>query len=246
MMARRSSPPKIEPDSMGGEKHSHPSYAVVAFHRCSGNIDLFDSSIQHRYFIEMVISTATKRVDGHHTSIFADKQLVAVRMSETQFARAITAMNMGSGSPCTLSRFNGESFDEPEREDNRGRHKELIQDRLKGALAGNEALAAKIREWREAKHRPTMKEMDELIGGLERSSQHFESNMSHYARGFTEHMEEVVDEAKADIECHLLSSANRLSVTAPKLPAIESDDSIGKVGMRSDGRYSDSYDPNNP
>ncbi len=222
-MARRSSPPRIEPETngLGGDKYSHPSYAVVSFHRCSGDVDLFDSAIQHQYFIEMTIATATKRVDGAYKSVYPDKQLVAVRMSETQFARAITAMNMGSGSPCTLSYFNGERFDEPEREDSLGRHKELIRDRLEGALTGNEAIATKIREWRAAKHRPTMKEMDTLADGLERSSQHFALNMAHYAAGFEEHMEEVVDEAKADLECHMLASANRLGISKDELPVLD-------------------------
>lgn len=220
-MPRKYTPPTVEPNAHNGQKFSHPSYAVVQISRVSGRAKLFDSSIEHQHYIALRICRATKHSDGSHDSIFAGERLIEVAMSETQFARAITSMNMGSGSPCTLQSLDGEMVDQPEREDLLNTHKEMVSDELKGVLEAQLALGKQVAEWREQKHRPMLKELDTLSQQLHASAANFEQNMGYYASCFEEHMEKVVDEAKAEIETHMLATAGRLGVERDEFPAIE-------------------------
>lgn len=220
-MTRKYTPPTVEPDDMHGQKFSHPSYAVVQISRVSGAAELFDSSISHQHYITMRICRATKHGDGSHDFIFAGERLIEVAMSETQFARVITSMNMGSGAPCTLQYLDGKMVDQPEREDLLNTHKEMVQDKLTGVLEAQITIGKQVAEWRKQKHRPTLKELDTLAQELHGMAAHFEHNMGYYASCFEGHMEEVVDEAKAEIETHMLATAGRLGVEREELPAIE-------------------------
>jgi len=220
-MPRKYTPPTVEPHEQNGQKFSHPSYAVVQISRVSGQAKLFDSSIAHQHYIALRICRATKHSDGSHDFIFGGKELIEVAMSETQFARVITSMNMGSGSPCTLQHLAGKMVDQPEREDLLNTHKDMVEDKLKGALDSQIAIGRQVAEWRKAKHRPTLRELDDLAQNLHCSAAHFEGNMGYYASCFEGHMEEVVDEAKAEIESHMLATAGRLGLEQDEPPAIE-------------------------
>lgn len=228
-MAKQSSPPTVEPDAQHGQKFSHPSYAVVKINRCSGQVELFDSSFTHQHFISLSISPATKHTDGSHDFIFgSNKDLIEVWMSETQFARAITSMNMGSGSPCTLNRFDGKNVDAPEREDLLNTHTEMVKTKLTEVMDAQSSLGNQIVEWREAGHRPTLKEMDWLASRMHLISSNFASNMAFYAGCFQEHMEAVVDEAKTELETHMLASADKLGLD--KQPVIGFQDKVSANG----------------
>ena len=220
-MPRNYTPPTVEPDAHNRQKFSHPSYAVVQISRVSGKAELFDSSIAHQHYITLRVCRATKHSDGSHDFIFAGERLIEVAMSETQFARVITSMNMGSGAPCTLQSLDGEMVDQPEREDLLNTHKNMVEDKLKDVMESQLAIGKQVAEWRKQKHRPTLKELDTLAQELHCTAAHFELNMGYYASCFEGHMEEVVDEAKAEIETHMLASAGRLGLEQKELPVIE-------------------------
>lgn len=218
---RKRTPPMIEADDMHGQKFTHPSYAVVQISRCSGDTELFDSAMTHQHYISLSIKLAAKHTDGAHDFIFDGKELIEVAMSESQFARVITSMNMGSGAPCTLQRFNGEMIEQPLAEDRLNSHRDMIKGKLGDAMESQAELGAKVARWRSEKHRPTLKEVGELSEKMQASAAHFEANMSYYAGAFEDHMERVVDDAKADVESHLLAITGRLGLDRDELPKLE-------------------------
>lgn len=218
---RKRTPPMIEADNMHGQKFTHPSYAVVNISRCSGDTELFDSAITHQHYISLSIKRASKHTDGAHDSIVGGKELIEVAMSESQFARMITSMNMGSGSPCTLQRYNGELIEQPLAEDRLNSHRDMIRDKLSGVMENQGKLGAKIAQWRADKHRPTLKELDQLAQDMHLVAAHFEMNMSYYAGAFEEHMERVVDDAKTEVESHMLAVTGRLGLDRDELPKLE-------------------------
>lgn len=220
-MARKRTAPMVEADDMHGQKFTHPSYAVVNLHRCSGDTELFDSAMTHQHYIAISIKLASKHTNGAHDFIFGGTELIEVAMSESQFARAITSMNMGSGAPCTLQRYNGEMIDQPEAEDRLNSHRDMVADKLGDAMERQEKLGAQVAKWRAEKHRPTLKELDSLAEELQQASAHFQSNMTYYAGAFEEHMERVVDDAKTEVEAHMLASAGRLGLDRDELPKLE-------------------------
>lgn len=224
-MSVKRTPPMVEPDKHHGSKFTHPSYATLHFSRVSGYSELFDSSFTHHHYIIMRVHRAVKYTDGSHDFIHPGEELIEVAMSESQFARAITSMNMGSGSPCTLQRFNNKSVDQPLAEDRINSHRDMVTSKLDGVMKKQEQLGKMVAKWREDKHRPTMKELEELTGELERAASHFKANMTFYAQCFEEHMERVVDDAKTEIEAHVLASAGKLGVSAEHFPRLTGSDS---------------------
>lgn len=88
-----------------GEKTTHPAYGMLSFSRRSGSkTPLFESSIEHRDTIAMTL-THGDVTRGLNTDWYHGNGIIAeVEMSYSQFAEAITSMNMGSGVPVTVRR----------------------------------------------------------------------------------------------------------------------------------------------
>ena len=214
--------PVITKQEDGKVKREHPSYAVVQVSRVSGKAELFDSSFSHQHFISLSIRPAIKHEDLTHSFIFpTNKEYIEVFMSETQFAQMITSINMGAGSPCTLNRLNNESIPKPDKEDQLNSQREMVAGSLEKVMDRQKGIADQIKKWRDEKHRPTLKELEEIHRDLESAVGNFSNNMSFYANCFEEHMEVTVGKAKAEIESHLLATAGRLGIQDVKPLEIE-------------------------
>lgn len=212
-------PPIATPrtDSVGGMEYNHPAFGTVQLFRTSGRAHLFRSDHPHQYYITLKIATATLHDNHGHEHIYAGKNLIEVCMTESQFARLISSMNMGAGSACTLSRVNGESIPEPLPIDKRKTHMEGIRERLEKKKFQIRDVQAKVEQWRKEKHRPTLTEMDDLIKEMQLAHANFEGNMEYYGRVMEEHLETAVEEAKSDLEAHLLQTSGRLGFTEEEL-----------------------------
>ena len=93
---------KVE-ETQFGTKTSHPSYGTLAFSRRTGGATpLFGSSIEHRDTIAMTLYHADITRGLHEDHVYGNKVIAEVEMSYSQFAEAITSMNMGSGVPVTI------------------------------------------------------------------------------------------------------------------------------------------------
>ena len=104
-------------DPHADHKEIHPAYSVLQLSRVSENAQLFDSEFQHQHFITMRIAPAevTRRLSNNW--IYSNSNsYIEVEMSEAQFATAISSLNNGSGTPCTLKRLLKESIPGIERD----------------------------------------------------------------------------------------------------------------------------------
>lgn len=93
------------------ERVKHPSFANLYIGRsqCSGKQALFGSSIKHHDIINLRISPAFMDRDLNYDRYYAENlPYIEIAMSQSQFAQAITSLNMGAGVPVTLTRLNGE------------------------------------------------------------------------------------------------------------------------------------------
>lgn len=91
-------------DGFFSEKAKHPSYGTLLFNRTTSGEKkpLFGSSIQHRDTICMTLHHASIERGLNRDWIHGDKVIAEVEMSYSQFAEAITSMNVGSGIPVTV------------------------------------------------------------------------------------------------------------------------------------------------
>src|ERR1700679_3718672 len=95
------------------QKIAHESYGFIRASRVQGQTELFDSAINHQHFVAITLGEMTQCRHLYQTWNFAGRELMTVDMSEHQFAQFITSMNSGSGSACTIRRFNGEQRKKP-------------------------------------------------------------------------------------------------------------------------------------
>ena len=82
---------------------NHPSYGMLGFCRTSrSSTHLFGSSIQHKNTIVMTLKHGELNRQLNEDYYFGREVIAEVEMSFSQFAEAITAINVGDGVPCTI------------------------------------------------------------------------------------------------------------------------------------------------
>src|SRR5882672_2554814 len=88
----------------GETKREHPAYAMIGAYRWTGGGNqLFASPIKHNAGVTIRIVEAHEQGDQYVWRQFGQKVICEVNLSEAQWASFVTAMNVGSGVPCTLS-----------------------------------------------------------------------------------------------------------------------------------------------
>lgn len=210
-------PKEIAPagrDEHGDE--AHPAYGMIGATRVSHSPPgkaLFDSDVQHQHYVVLRIDRATRRRDLHrdwvHSSGFG--KIVEVAMSEAQWASMISSMNT-SGVPCTIQRTERDG-DVP-------------------GLDLDSRLDLSHRETREAAHRafdevkeafeaveekPTKANLRALRARIENAP----ANVEYAAKSLTEHAENVVQKARADIEAMAMHKAQELGLDPKTWTPIE-------------------------
>lgn len=97
---------------LSDREETHPAYAQLSFSRQSGgHSNLYGSAIKHQQTITMRIYASKKMTSKYSERYYGENTpIVEVRMSQSQFAQAITSMNQGSGIPVTLESLRGKSI----------------------------------------------------------------------------------------------------------------------------------------
>ena len=140
--------------------------------------------------------------------------LIEIRMSSGQFAEMITSMNIGNGVCCTIERLGINKINPlPEQESRKEFVHRKFEDRMK-------MFANKIRQQqKEAKELVKKKslskeDMRQLQSHLEWLTMEVESNIPFFAKCFQETMDEVVFEAKTEVENAIQHKINTLGLSA--------------------------------
>lgn len=205
---------KVEPYEMPGSpetvKRSHPSYGNLYFSRVSGSAILFDSELNHQHYVTLTISRAQLIEDNTGYRCWPTNELIEVCLSEVQFARAITSLNSGSGTPCTLHHINRQTMPKPPRKRSLlEKHDERLNKFVKDHQDSIEPFIEMIAEWRSKKHRPTLKEMEELMKGLMRCSEYAKGNVEFAHELLVEAADEAVAIAKTEIDGYVHNAVVR-------------------------------------
>jgi hypothetical protein len=181
---------------------------------------LFGSSIKsHHSTIRMTLHPGTWHHDLNKDWYHARAQtLVEVELSATQFAEAITSLNMGGGVPCTIRFLDGWIEDPPDVQTEVERVKTQFGDDLKimaqvmkERRAEIEKLTGKLPEKAREKLRI---ELDVMI-------QQLTSNIPYVLEQFDKASEKVVTAAKHEIEAfamHALQTAGLEAIAEGKIP----------------------------
>lgn len=96
--------PMIKKDALGTYE-IHPAFGsiVVSHPRGGGIAPLFKSHVHNPSCIQISIYNATNRIDYMEETIHpCGKPIATIEMTESQWARFVSSMGIGEGTPCTL------------------------------------------------------------------------------------------------------------------------------------------------
>jgi hypothetical protein len=190
----------------------HPSFGIIGISRIQGHRRLFGSDLTHHQYLAITISTGEEHERyGVAKDQWPGERIIEVFISEAQFGRMISSLNLGGGIPCTighvrmpdsLEEYNdGRVIPEAPREDIRKTQKDKIKEVVNERLERLTSLTKQLADWRSAKHRPTLAELSELINVLQ--TLHLASNFAYFQETMEESMEETISEGRIEFEAQL-------------------------------------------
>lgn len=197
-------------DEYGDE--SHESWIRVTASKISSTgTRLFDSEITHSRFVRVSVHRCTRKRDLNRDWLHNTKLLCEFDMSEAQWGAFVSSFGDGGGVPATLTWLNGHVPSAPfeSRLDESHREVREAADRsLEEIQAAYNDLVIAFNE------NHGKKAVRERIASLGARIGHAPSNMEFAAKSLTEHVENVVTKAKADIEGMVLEAESQAALAA--------------------------------
>lgn len=207
---------KVE-NTQFGTKTSHPSYGTLAFSRRTGgsSTPLFGSSIEHRYTIAMVLYHADITRGLHYDSIYGNKKIAEVEMSYSQFAEAITSMNMGTGVPVTIrwTEMDGR-IPECDFVNKREQFADEFKEKRKETTMASKQIIKDVTKLFNQKKTLTKADKQEILSKLSELSMEIGCNMDFIVDQFNEQMDKTIMEAKGEIESFCQNKINSIASAA--------------------------------
>lgn len=198
-------------------KEKHPSYATLSFSRCSASESkaLFGSSIKHRDTIRMRINRAEIVRNLGRDWIYGNGVIAEVEMSYSQFAEAITAMNVGEGVPVTLRYLSGEEIiEECPFVDKRTQFENEFSEQLKENNTGIDTLINEVVKLFDEKKSFNKADRESIISKLGKIKMDIGCNAEFAFTSFNEQMDKTTMEAKGEVEAFVQNKISSLAQCA--------------------------------
>jgi hypothetical protein len=208
-MAREITEPTL--DDHGEEQH--PAWVLMGASRVqcgpTGAV-LFDSDIRHQHYVVVRLKRCTRKRDLNHDWKHGREDLFEVAMSEAQWASFVSSMNSGEGTPATLT-FD-RTLDDPRVPGMP--HAPRLQVSMDEVHSAAAKAQAKVQEAFAAYQE---KKTVGNLRALEIAISHMTPNMDFAATSLSEHAENVVTRARADIEAYVTAKAKQLGLEPGEL-----------------------------
>ena len=140
--------------------------------------------------------------DSYHSFMSSGRPYIRVAFSPAQFAELITSMNIGSGVPCTIRRIGGErveSIPDEMHVNELDRQKDSFKKQMKELSENLHKAQNRIKELL-ALPKLNKEQKTELQNVLYKGIQDIDSNIPFYMEMFDEATDNIVQEAKAEID----------------------------------------------
>ncbi len=200
-----------------GVRTTHPSYGTLLFSRTSsgGKTPLFGSSIQHRDTICMTLHHASIERGLNRDWIHGDKVIAEVEMSYSQFAEAITSMNIGTGVPVTV-RWTEKDGKIPlcDFVSKREQFEDEFKTQRKNATRVSEELIQEVTELFNQKGTLKKADKEDILRKLNKLKMDIGINTDFIVNQFNEQMDKTVMEAKGEIEAFYQNKVNAIASAA--------------------------------
>ena len=200
---------------MEQEKITHESFGQISIDRVTGvGSQFYGSELPQDNYISIEINHSELNRDLTREWYFPTNQILKLRMTSNQFAELITSLNNGGGVPCTLERIENKSIEQFEKQESR---KEFVHRKFKERM---KEFAIRIRDnQQKAKtiiNKKTLSKQDisDLNFNIDWLTQEITSNIPFFMECFQETMDEVVLEAKTEVENAIQHKINVLGLNA--------------------------------
>lgn len=188
-------------------EETHPSFGQLQISRVTigmggSKANLYGSSIKHNNVIALRIYASRHIIEGDHDWYFENGELIEVWLSPSQFAEAITTLNVGGGVPCTIHSMKGmkDYIETPEMNSKQEQHSEHFKTRMVNFSNRIQALQKNVEESLCGEKVPGKKERQEIAKNIGFVLQEVRNNIPFFETQFKKQMEQTVMEAKAEIE----------------------------------------------
>lgn len=192
-------------DEHGDE--THESWLLIRANHVSSSpgASLFDSEITHQHFITVVVSRCTRKRQLNHDWLHATQVLLDMAMSQAQWGAFVSSFGQGEGVPATLHYLGGQgSVPQAPRESRLEESQREVHDSGQKALAevqaSYDALVEAFETGGKRAQREALRDLGIRMGNAPK-------NMAFAAKSLTEHVENVVTKARADIEAMATAAA---------------------------------------
>lgn len=196
-------------------KDKHESYGMFQFSRVSGGAKaLFGSSIQHKDTITMTLREGEVSRHLNNDYYFGNNEIVQVEMSYSQFAEAITAMNIGTGVPVTIKYIQGKGkMEDCPFVDKKQQYEEEFAEHLEDIKKEASNTINEVKEIFEKKS-IGKGDKEEILKKLQRLESQIGGNTEFIYKQFNEQMDKTVTEAKGEIEAFCQNKMNSIALVA--------------------------------
>lgn len=198
-MTRAIEEPKETGEDHLGKRFAHPAFGQIAASRVHGRTTLYGSDFVHQHFVRVSIGPSELvrglSKDWHHAKL---RGIIEVDMSESQWATFVSSMNVGTGTPCTITTKDGVQVPGfPLRtQDDAFKHE------MRGKLSDSVDRLKELRE-KVSTGNSSAKARNETLTELAMVIQELQSNLPFVADSFDEHVEKKVEAAKAEVHGYM-------------------------------------------
>ena len=200
--------------------YSHPAYGVVTVSRpqCTPGVYLFGSDLSHGHYISVTIQTAELERNLHRDWVFPKGQVVEFSMSEAQWGRFGSGAGRSQATPITLNRLSegplvaipGIKHPEKSRKDSFDKEFGVKLDK---AMQGINTIAGQLEEVLNDKSISKVK-LKGIVANLKSQASSLPKNLDFAVESFKEATEDMVEEAKAEVEAYFIQTAHSYGVGA--------------------------------
>lgn len=220
-MAREIQEPIVTEDSspMGGTREDHPAYGQIAASRVSGHAYLYGSDFAHQHYMTVRISRSQLHRSLSRDWPFGREEVIEVALSEAQWAQFVSTPNSGSGAQCTIEHINRvgiPGIPAPKSRQTQINHE--ANETLQSALKSLETLRAEIEAIKVSE-----KQRKALLWQLELTERGFGSSLKFTADQFAEHIEDVTEHAKIEVNAYVQNAVMRAGLKALDAPILIED-----------------------
>ena len=203
--------------SMEKERFNHPAFGMIGFSRVSGGENiLFGSNIKHNNKIVMRLKHGDQDRYLHEDRYYGHGLIAEVEMSYSQFAECITAMNVGSGVPCTIRYTEKDQYIPAIAENNskEERFRNEFSDTILKAMDQVQDQINEIQKSLDDKKSLGVKDRKEMISKLQQVKNNIGVNLDFCVGQFDEQMDKTTLEAKGEIEAFCQNKINSITQAA--------------------------------